>query len=107
MKVESFQRPDGKNTPGEGEVARWEIHHSDEAINADGNPDKDAAFVRLTIREPYLSTVYLVLFAETDPPETPRLSMNLWPERLDELIDDLQDARLKVQEAIQVARAGK
>lgn len=105
MRVDNFQEADGCNTPTEGEVARWEIHHSQEAINAEGNPDKDATFIRLTQRAPYLSTTYLALFAETDPAGMPRISMNLWPELLDQLIDDLQDARRIANEAIAAVKA--
>lgn len=81
------------------EVRRWEVHHSPEAINAEGNPGKDATFARVVQKDDHPASTYLVLFAESDDAGAPRLSMNLWPDTLDELIRDLQDARAAIRTA--------
>lgn len=76
-----------------GEINRWEIHHPLERIAAEGNDGGDATFIRLTQIEPYWASTYLVLFAESDKPGKARLSMNLHPDTLDELIRDLTEAK--------------
>lgn len=75
------------------EAQRWEIHHSQESIKAEGNPAGDATFIRISQHQEHRCSTYLTLFQESDAPGVPRLAMNLWPEQLDELIADLQEAR--------------
>lgn len=83
-----------RETATEGEIHRWEIHHPPERVaNAEGG---GATFLRVHQSEPHSASTYVTLFAESDPPGTPRLAMNLWPEQLDELIRDLQEARSAV-----------
>jgi hypothetical protein len=64
----------------------FELHHLPEHY-PDGSAD--ATFVRVGRYAAHPYSTYLTLFAESDDAGTPRLTMNLWPEMIPELIEML------------------
>ena len=80
-------------TKANPEIMRWELHHSEDRILSEKNPKGDATFLRLIKREKYPGSTYLILFKESDDPGVARLSMNILPEQMDDLIAALREFR--------------
>lgn len=87
---------DTTSTRVEEEVARWEIHHSKEELELHcvyGDSDVPPQYLRISQRDPGWASTFIALFSETDPKGTERYAINLGPEQLQELIDDLIEAK--------------